>query len=104
MRVDSEPYNPTNSIVTLKAGQSLGLSCSAPGGNPKPKLSFTKNGQNFGPEPLLLQNAHNFVVTAEDHDAVLRCSAQNHEWKVDSFEIKLNVLCEYLHKIYKILI
>lgn len=95
--VDNEPSGRSDSQLVLRAGQHIELRCTARGGNPIPSLTFTKNGQSFGSRPQAYENTYNYVVTPEDHDAVLGCTAQNQaDRRADSHEIKLNVLCEYI--------
>ena len=95
--VDNEPSGRSDSQLVLRAGQHIELRCTARGGNPIPSLTFTKNGQSFGSRPQAYENTYNYVVTPEDHDAVLGCTAQNQaDRRADSPEIKLNVLCEYI--------
>ena len=95
--VDNEPSGRSDSQLVLRAGQHIELRCTARGGNPIPSLTFTKNGQSFGSKPQAYENTYNYVVTPEDHDAVLGCTAQNQaDRRADSPEIKLNVLCEYI--------
>ena len=97
MFVDNEPSGRSDSQLVLRAGQHIELRCTARGGNPIPSLTFTKNGQSFGSGPQAYQNTYKYVVTPEDHDAVLGCTAQNQaDRRADSPEIKLNVLCEYI--------
>ena len=97
VRVDNEPLARSHpSTVVVRAGQTLALRCTARGGNPIPSLTFLKNANSFGPGPKTFQNTHTFVVTPADHDAELRCSAQNQgDRRADSLPIKLNVLCKY---------
>ena len=85
----------SDSAVVLRAGQSIELICTARGGNPIPSLTFTKNGKSFGSGPKPFQNTYKYIVTPEDHDSILGCSAQNQaDRRADSSDVKLNVLCE----------
>merc|ERR1719225_952883 len=71
LRVDDEPFGRMEDLAVLRAGQTVSLRCTSKGGNPVPSLTFTKNGETFGPGPKAYQNTHNFVATPEDNGAVL---------------------------------
>ena len=95
MNVDSEPVLNTESPVNVKIGQTVELRCNVQGGNPKPFVTFTKNGQKIGSKPAQpFKNSYEFVVTLDDNNAVFLCSSENQNWVKDSSEIKFNVLCE----------
>jgi hypothetical protein len=56
-------------------------------------LSFTKNGDTFGPEPVSHKNTHAFQVTPEDNGALLGCLSQNDDaWQSESEALRLHVL------------
>ena len=93
LNVDSEPVLNTDSPVNVKIGQTIELRCNVQGGNPKPFVTFTKNGQKIGSKQLF-QNSHEFVATLDDNNAIFRCSSDNLNWVKDSSEIKFNLLCE----------
>jgi hypothetical protein len=96
LRVDDEPFGRMEELAVLRAGQTVSLRCTSKGGNPVPSLTFTKNGETFGPEPKAYQNTHTFVATPEDNGAVFGCIAQNSDdWRVESKTVRLNVL--YTH-------
>ena len=83
-------------LAVLRAGQTVSLSCNSQGGNPVPSLTFTRNGESFGPGPKAYQNTHDFVATPEDNGAVFGCIAQNRaDWRAESNTVRLNVLCKY---------
>ena len=93
--MDNQLYSSSDPKVILRAGQSVDLKCSANGGKPKPELSFTKNGEIFGALPKLGQNTYKYIVTKDDHNAILGCIASNTLGEnTDNSEVKLNVLCE----------
>jgi hypothetical protein len=96
LRVDDEPFGRMEDLAVLRAGQTVSLRCTSKGGNPVPSLTFTKNGETFGPGPKAYQNTHNFVATPEDNGAVFGCIAQNRaDWSAESKTVRLNVLCKY---------
>ena len=96
LRVDDEPFGRMEELAVLRAGQTVSLRCTSKGGNPVPSLTFTKNGETFGPEPKAYQNTHTFVATPEDNGAVFGCIAQNQaDKRADSKTVRLNVLCKY---------
>merc|ERR1719225_2092845 len=93
LRVDDEPFGRMEDLAVLRAGQTVSLRCTSKGGNPVPSLTFTKNGETFGPGPKAYQNTHNFVATPEDNGAVFGCIAQNRaDWSAESKTVRLNVL------------
>ena len=96
VRVDNDPLDRSNDLAIVRVGQTIQLKCTAQGGNPVPTLTFTKNGQSFGPGPAPFQNSLEFVATAMDNGANLSCSAQNTavDRRVDSHTVRLNVLCK----------
>ena len=94
LNVDSEPVLHTaDSPVNIKLGQTIELRCNVQGGNPKPLVTFTKNGQRIGTFGYL-EISYEFVAALDDHNAVFFCSSENENWAKDSSEIKFNVLCE----------
>ena len=96
VRVDNDPLDRSNDVAIVRAGQTIQATCTAQGGNPVPTLTFTKNGQSFGPGPTPFQNTLEFVATAMDNGANLSCSAHNTavDRRVDSHTVNLNVLCK----------
>ena len=94
--MDDEPFGRMEDLAVLRAGQTVSLRCTSKGGNPVPSLTFTKNGETFGPGPKAYQNTHNFVATPEDNGAVFGRIAQNRaDWSAESKTVRLNVLCKY---------
>ena len=98
VRVDNQLYSSSDSKVILRAGQSIDLKCTAKGGNPEPQLTITKkakNGDFFRLGSKIGQNTYKYIVTQDDHDAILGCTAHNTVGEnTDISEVKLNVLCE----------
>ena len=79
----------------MRSGHKIDLSCTSESGNPVTSLSFTKNGDTFGPEPVSHKNTHAFQVTPEDNGALLGCLSQNdNDWQSESEALRLHVLCK----------
>ena len=87
--MDSKPLPVTKSIVNIKSGHKIELNCNVQGGNPKPAVIYTQNGQNIGTGPQAF-----IFATHMDQNAILGCSAQNQYWTKASSELRLNILCE----------
>ena len=78
---DNEPVSRKDGVAVLRSGHKIDLSCTSESGNPVTSLSFTKNGDTFGPEPVSHKNTHAFQVTPEDNGALLGCLSQNDDPK-----------------------
>ena len=93
--MDNEPVSRKDGVAVLRSGHKIDLSCTSESGNPVTSLSFTKNGQSFGPEPISHKNTHAFQVTPEDNGALLGCLSQNdNDWQSESEALRLHVLCK----------
>jgi hypothetical protein len=91
--VDNEPVSRKDGVAVLRSGHKIDLSCTSESGNPVTSLSFTKNGNSFGPEPISHKNTHAFQVTPEDNGALLGCLSQNdNDWQSESEALRLHVL------------
>jgi hypothetical protein len=91
--VDNEPVVRKDGVAVLKSGHTVELSCTSESGNPVTSLTFTKNGDNFGPEPVSHKITHAFQVTPEDNGALLGCTSQNQDnWQSESEALRLHVL------------
>ena len=94
----SEKYYGGKTLLPVTLGQKIELNCKSEGGNPITSLIFTKNGSaSFSglPHCKCLNNSHTFLVTENDHGAILGCSSQNEEkWSADSQTVQLDVLCK----------
>ena len=92
MKVDSEPQDLSSELVNVLAGQTVELSCSAPGGNPAPTVNIYRHGVSFG-----LGKTVQFVATAIDNGADLNCLAQNPaiDQPLESRTVKFNVLSKF---------
>ena len=92
MKVDSEPQDLSSDLVNVLAGQTVELSCSAPGGNPAPTVNIYRNGVSIG-----LGQTVQFVATAIDNGADLNCLAQNPaiDQPLESRTVKFNVLSKF---------
>ena len=94
--VDNEPVVRKDGVAVLKSGHTVELSCTSESGNPVTSLTFTKNGDNFGPEPVSHKITHAFQVTPEDNGALLGCTSQNQDnWQSESEALRLHVLCKF---------
>ena len=98
MKLDNEAISANFPWKSVFIGQKVELNCKSEGGNPIVSLSFTRNGTKFGPGPCrCLNTTHSFLVTKEDHGAVLGCSAENDNKMAISQSVELRVLCK-LHE------
>jgi hypothetical protein len=91
--MDNEPVSQKDGVAVLRTGHKVDLSCTSESGNPVTSLSFTKNGNSFGPQPISHKNTHTFQVTPEDNGALLGCLSQNDDdWQSKSEALRLHVL------------
>ena len=94
--MDNEPVVRKDGVAVLKSGHTVELSCTSESGNPVTSLTFTKNGDNFGPEPVSHKITHAFQVTPEDNGALLGCTSENQDnWQSESEALRLHVLCKF---------
>ena len=86
----------SDTLVEVRAGQSVKLTCTSRGGNPDPTVTILKNGQTFGYGPSTFQTFKKFIATPSENNANFSCLSQNQVEQVHGVgTFKLNVLCKY---------